>query len=137
MEHLFLQNTSGGCFWRCCWISEAAAQLPPVKMRFCKASQISQKTSKIISLFRKAVTSQPCNCYTKKDTITGVFLWIYLCEYNFSFLLFCFRKNKSSHRRCSVKKDEHMQEKIRKLLETLNNGGHPNLLKPQPNENFS
>ena len=29
-----------------------------------------------------------------------------------------------------------MQEKIKKLLETWNHGGHPNLLKPQPNKNL-
>ena len=72
-------------------------------MRFCKTSQISQKSFKMESLFRKTVTSQGCNC-TKKDTITCVCLRIYLCEYIFSFLLFCFRESKSNHRKCSVKK---------------------------------
>ena len=54
------------------------------------------------SLFRKTVSSQACDC-TKKDTITGVLLLMYLCEDIFSFSLFRFRENKSSHRRCSVK----------------------------------
>ena len=89
---------------KCCWKLETVAQLSSVKTRFCETSQISEKTSKMVFLFCKTVSSQACNCYTKKDTITGVFLWIYLCEYIFSFLLLCFRKNRSSHRRCSVKK---------------------------------
>ena len=49
------------------------------------------------------VSPQACNC-TKKDTITGALLWIHLCEYIFSFLLFCLRKDTSSHRGCFVKK---------------------------------
>ena len=86
-----------------CWKSEAVAQLPSVKLRFCKTSQIPQSTAKIESLFCKSVSPQTCNS-TKKDTIIGVFLWIFLCEYIFLFLLFCFKKDKSSHRRCSVKR---------------------------------
>ena len=88
---------------KCCWKSEAVAQLSSVKLRFCKTSQILQNTSNMESLFCKTVSPQACNC-TKKSTITGVFLWIYLFENIFLFLLFCFRKDKSSHRRCSVKK---------------------------------
>ena len=56
-------------------------------MRFCKTSQISQKTSNTESVFRKTISPQTCN-RNKNDTITGVFLWIYLCEYIYSFLLF-------------------------------------------------
>ena len=88
---------------KCCWKSEAFDQLSSVKLRFCKTLQILQNTSKMESLFCKTVSPQACNC-TKKSTITGVFLWIYLRENIFSFLLFCFRKDKRSHRRCSVKK---------------------------------
>ena len=47
----------------------------------------------MVSLFRKTVISQSCNC-TKKDSITGVFLWIYLCKHIFSFLFFHFKKDK-------------------------------------------
>ena len=39
------------------------------------------------SLFCKTITTEACN-RTKFDTITGVFQWIYSCEYSFSFLLF-------------------------------------------------
>ena len=77
---------------------KAVAQLSSVKLRFCKTLRILQK-----HLRWSPVSPQSCNS-TKKDTITGVFLWMYLCEYIFSFLLFCFRKDKSSHRRCSVEK---------------------------------
>ena len=87
---------------KCCWKLEAVAQLSSVKMRFCKTSKSSQKASNMESILRKIVSSQDCNC-TKKDTITGVFLWICSCGYIFSFLLFCFRKDKSSHQRRSVK----------------------------------
>ena len=87
---------------KCCWKSEAVVQLSSVKLRFCKTSNISQKHLRWSPLFRKIVSPQGCNC-TKEDTITGVFLWICSCECIFSFLLF-FRKDKSSHRRFSVKK---------------------------------
>ena len=63
------------------------------------------------SLFRKTMCSQACNC-PKKDNHRRfpVNIWripvnsICLCKYVLSFLLFCFRKSKSSHRRSSVKK---------------------------------
>ena len=76
---------------KCCYKSEAIAQLSSIKMRFCKTSQISQKTFTVESLFRKPVRPQACNS-TKKNTIAGVFLWIYLCKYIFSFSLFFFQK---------------------------------------------
>ena len=88
---------------KCCWKSEAVAQLSSVKLRFCETSQISQNTSKMEFLFCKYVSPQACNS-NKKETVIGVFLWIYLCEYALSFYFFCFRKDKSSHWRCSVKK---------------------------------
>ena len=66
---------------KCCWIPETVAQLSSMKMRFCKTSEISQKTSKIVSLFCKTASSQVRSCNAKKDTITGLFLGIYLCEY--------------------------------------------------------
>ena len=83
---------------KCCWKSEAVAQLSSVKMRFCKTSQISQKTSKMVSLFRKTVNSQACNCYIKKDTVTGVFLWIYYIYVNifFHFYFFVSKKTKAA-----------------------------------------
>ena len=85
---------------------EAVAQLSSVQMRFCKTSQISQKTYKMESLLRKTVrltvSPQACNC-TKMDTITSVFLWI--CSLWLYFFIFVFvQKYKSNHRRCSVKK---------------------------------
>ena len=85
---------------------EAVAQLSSVQMRFCKTSQISQKTYKMESLLRKTVlltvSPQACNC-TKMDTITSVFLWI--CSLWLYFFIFIFvQKYKSNHRRCSVKK---------------------------------
>ena len=88
---------------KCCWKSKAVAQLSSAKMTFCKTSQILQKTFNIESFLRKTVNSQACNC-TKKGTITGAFLWMYLWEYIFSFLPFCFRENKSSHRNVLWKK---------------------------------
>ena len=66
---------------KCCWKSETVAQLPSVKMGFCKTLQISQE------IFRKSVNPQDCNC-TKKDAVCGVFLWMYLCEYVFSLFYF-------------------------------------------------
>ena len=69
---------------------------------FC--NKFHKKTSKVVFLFCKSVSSQACNCRAKRDTTTGVSLWIYLYECIFSFLPLCFKKNKSSHRRCSVKK---------------------------------
>ena len=94
-----------------CWKSEAVAQLSSVKLKFYKTSQISQKKSNMESLIRKTVSPEACN-FTKKDTISGVFLLMYLCECIFSLLLF-FRKDKSNHRRCFVKKD------VRKNFENL------------------
>ena len=64
-------------------------------MRFCRTSQMSQKTSKMEPRFRKTLSSQACNC-TKKDTVTGDS--VFSCEYIyanifFHFLHFCFRKD--------------------------------------------
>ena len=84
---------------KCCWKLEAVAQLSSVKMRLWKASQISQKVSKIESLFCKTVSSQAFNWH-KKDHCRE---YIYV-NMLFSFLLVCFRENKRNHRRCSVKK---------------------------------
>ena len=89
---------------KCCWKSEAVAQLSSVKLRLCETSQMSQNTSKMEFLFCKYVSPHACNS-NKKETVIGIFLWIYLCEYVLSFYFFCFRKDKSSsHWRCSVKK---------------------------------
>ena len=44
-----------------------------------------RKTSNMESLFRKTVTPEACN--RTIDSVTCVFLWIYSCEYSFSFLL--------------------------------------------------
>ena len=87
---------------KCCWKSEEVAQPSSVKMRFCKTSKILQKASKTESLFRKTVSSQACNC-TKKDTITGVFLWNIYVNIFFHFHFF-FGNDKSSHRRFLWKK---------------------------------
>ena len=80
---------------KCCYKSEAIAQLSSIKMRFCKTSQISQKTFTVESLFRKPVRPQACNS-TKKNTVAGVFLWIYLCKYIFSFSLFFSEKTNAA-----------------------------------------
>ena len=85
LEVLDIQST----VLKCCWKSGAVAWKSSIKVRFCKTPQISQKESKMESLFRKTVIPQAYNC-TKKDTITGVFL--YLCEYIFSFFTFLFQK---------------------------------------------
>ena len=76
-----------------------------VKLRFCKTSQISQKTFKMAFLFCKTVSSQAYNCYTKNDTITGVFLWIYLGEYIFRFYFFVSEKTKAATRDVLWKKE--------------------------------
>ena len=79
---------------KCCRKSEAVAQESSVKMRFCRTSQMSQKTSKMEPLFRKTVSSQACSC-TKKDTVAGdsAFSCEYnFCEYIFSFFTFLFQK---------------------------------------------
>ena len=79
------------------------SSLPSV---FYKIFRNFTKTSKMESLFRKNLNPQGSNC-TKKDTITSFFLWICSCEYIFSFLLFCFRKDKISHWRCPVRNGIH------------------------------
>ena len=45
-----------------------------------------RKTSNMESLFHKTVNPEACN--RAIDTVTCVFLWIYSCEYSFSFLLY-------------------------------------------------
>ena len=77
---------------------EAVAQLSSVQMRFCKTSQISQKTYKMESLLRKTVrltvSPQACNC-TKMDTSLAFSCEYAVCDYIFSFL-FSFRNTKAT-----------------------------------------
>ena len=68
------------------------SRLSSVKMKFCKTSQTSRKISKTEFLFVK-LSHQAYNC-TKKDTITGVFLWIYFFIFTFLFHERCFVKKK-------------------------------------------
>ena len=89
---------------KCCWKSETvAAQLSSVKLRFCKTSQISQKTSRMEFLLRETISSQACNC-TKKwhyhwHFPANIFMWIH-----FLICTCSFRKDKSNNWRGSVKK---------------------------------
>ena len=75
----------------------------PLQMFSCEFCEISLFLCEICccsSLRSASALSLHC---TKKDTITSVFLQIYLYEFIFSCLLF-FRKDRSSHRICPVKK---------------------------------
>ena len=88
---------------KCCWKLEAAAQLSSVKMRICKTSQISQKEPKMGTLFVKLRALKPATVLKRTLSLALSCEYIYVNIF-FHFLRFCFRRDKSSHRRCSVKK---------------------------------
>ena len=64
---------------------------------FCKNEilQISQKKSKMESIFRKTLSSQGCNC-TKQDTIIGVYLGYIYVNMFFDFYFFVTEKTKAA-----------------------------------------
>ena len=80
---------------KCCWKSEAVAQFSSVKMRFCKTSQISQKTYKMESLFVKLQAVKAAT--VRKSTSSLAFS----CEYVhvkifFHFYFFVSEKTKAA-----------------------------------------
>ena len=62
---------------KCCWKSEAVAQPSSVKMRFCKASQISQKGSKMESLFRKVLKRTLSLAFSFEYIYVNIFFHFY------------------------------------------------------------